>query len=37
MEFRLSAETAVAARDAKAVCIFVNDRANRAALESCAR
>ena len=33
MEFRLSAETAVAAKGAKAVCIFVNDHANRAALE----
>lgn len=33
MEFRLSAETAVAAKDARAVCIFVNDRADRAALE----
>jgi D-lactate dehydrogenase len=33
MDFRLSAETAVAAKDAKAVCIFVNDHADRAALE----
>jgi D-lactate dehydrogenase len=33
MEFRLSAETAVAARDAKAVCVFVNDHADRAALK----
>lgn len=33
MELRLSAETAVAAKDARAVCIFVNDRADRAALE----
>ena len=33
MDFRLSAETAVAAKGAKAVCIFVNDRADRAALE----
>ena len=32
MEFRLSPETAVAAKDARAVCIFVNDRADRAAL-----
>ena len=32
-EFRLSAETAVAAKGARAVCIFVNDHANRAALE----
>jgi D-lactate dehydrogenase len=33
MEFRLSAETAVAAKGARAVCIFVNDHANRDALE----
>ena len=33
LEFRLSSETAVAAKDARAVCIFVNDRADRAALE----
>jgi D-lactate dehydrogenase len=33
MDFRLSAETAVAAKDARAVCVFVNDRADRAALE----
>jgi D-lactate dehydrogenase len=33
MDFRLSAETAVAAKGARAVCIFVNDRADRAALE----
>lgn len=33
MEFRLSAETAVAAKKARAVCIFVNDRADRVALE----
>jgi D-lactate dehydrogenase len=35
-EFRLNAETAVAAQGAKAVCIFVNDRADRAALEALA-
>ena len=28
-EFRLSADTAVAANGAQAVCIFVNDRADR--------
>ena len=33
-EFRLSAETAFAAQDAKAVCIFVNDHADRSALEA---
>src|SRR5215475_14631925 len=33
-EFRLNAETAVAAQGAKAVCIFVNDRADRPALEA---
>jgi D-lactate dehydrogenase len=33
MDFRLSAETAVAAKDARAVCIFVNDRADRVALK----
>jgi D-lactate dehydrogenase len=32
-EFRLSAETASAARGAEAVCIFVNDHADRACLE----
>jgi D-lactate dehydrogenase len=31
--FRLDAETANAARGAKAICIFVNDKANRPALE----
>jgi D-lactate dehydrogenase len=31
--FRLDADTASAARGAKAVCIFVNDKADRAALE----
>ena len=33
MEFRLSAETAVAANGTRAVCIFVNDHADRTALE----
>src|SRR5262249_45501218 len=33
-EFRLNSETAVAAQGAKAVCIFVNDRADRPALEA---
>jgi D-lactate dehydrogenase len=32
-EFRLSAETAPAAKGAQAVCIFVNDQADRACLE----
>ena len=32
-EYRLSADTAVAAKNARAVCIFVNDHADRAALE----
>lgn len=32
-EFRLSAETAHAAKGSKAVCIFVNDHADRACLE----
>jgi len=32
-EYRLNADTAVAAKNARAVCIFVNDRADRAALE----
>jgi D-lactate dehydrogenase len=32
-EFRLSAETAAAAEGAQAVCIFVNDHADRACLE----
>lgn len=35
-EFRLSAETAPAANGAKAVCIFVNDHADRACLEALA-
>lgn len=33
-EFRLSTETASAAKGARAVCIFVNDRADRACLEA---
>jgi D-lactate dehydrogenase len=33
MEFRLRPETAVAAQGAQAVCIFVNDHADRAALQ----
>ncbi|HJZ66511.1 MAG TPA: 2-hydroxyacid dehydrogenase [Blastocatellia bacterium] len=33
LESRLSAETAPAARGAQAICVFVNDRANRPALE----
>jgi len=32
-EFRLSAETATAAKGAQAVCVFVNDQADRACLE----
>ena len=32
-EFRLSAETAPAAKGAQAVCVFVNDQADRACLE----
>lgn len=35
-EFRLSVETASAAKGAGAVCIFVNDRADRACLEALA-
>ena len=35
-DFRLSAETALAAKGAQAVCIFVNDHADRACLESLA-
>src|SRR4051812_24982267 len=37
MECRLSADTAVAAQGARAVCIFVNDRADRACLEALAK
>ena len=33
MEWRLSPETAIAAKDAQTVCIFVNDHADRACLE----
>jgi D-lactate dehydrogenase len=36
MDWRLSAETAAAAQGARAVCIFVNDRADRACLEALA-
>ena len=36
-EFRLSAETAPAAKSAQAVCIFVNAQADRAWLEILAR
>ena len=36
LEFRLSAETAVAANGAQAVCIFVNDRADRPCIEALA-
>lgn len=35
-EFRLSEETALAAKGAEAVCIFVNDHADRACLEALA-
>src|SRR5262245_28031621 len=34
MECRLSAETASAARGAKSICIFVNDRADRPCLKA---
>ena len=33
MEWRLSRETAIAAKEAQTVCIFVNDHADRACLE----
>ena len=36
VDWRLSAETASAAQGARAVCIFVNDRADRACLEALA-
>lgn len=36
-DFRLSAETAPAARGAQAVCLFVNDKGDRACLEVLAR
>lgn len=35
-DFRLSVETALAAKGAQAVCIFVNDHADRACLEALA-
>src|SRR5207249_1639872 len=34
MDWPLSAETAVSAKGARAICIFVNDRADRACLEA---
>jgi D-lactate dehydrogenase len=37
MDFRLSAETAVAAQGAQAVCTFVNDRLDRPCLEALAK
>jgi D-lactate dehydrogenase len=37
MDWRLSAETAAAANGARAVCIFVNDHADRACLETLAK
>jgi D-lactate dehydrogenase len=37
VDWRLSAETAAAANGARAVCIFVNDRADRACLEALAK
>jgi D-lactate dehydrogenase len=37
MDWRLSAETAAAANGARAVCIFVNDRADRACLKALAK
>jgi D-lactate dehydrogenase len=36
MDWRLSSETAAAAQGARAICIFVNDRADRACLEALA-
>src|SRR5206468_6311115 len=36
VDWRLSAETAVSAQGARAICIFVNDRADRACLEALA-
>src|SRR6202035_3980185 len=36
MDWRLSAETAASAEGARAVCIFVNDRGDRACLEALA-
>ncbi len=35
-EFRLSSETALAAKGARAVCVFVNDRVDRACLDALA-
>ncbi len=37
LDFRLSRETAAAARGARAVCVFVNDRVDRPCLETLAR
>src|SRR5262244_363119 len=37
LEFRLTPDTASAARDARAVCVFVNDQLDRACLEVLAR
>jgi D-lactate dehydrogenase len=37
MDFRLSAETAVAAQGAQAVCTFVNDRVDRSCLKALAK
>jgi len=37
LEFRLSTETAEAARGAQAVCVFVNDRVDRPCLQTLAR
>src|SRR5262245_48762469 len=37
LEFRLSQDTASAAKDARAVCVFVNDQVNRPCLELLAR
>src|SRR5438034_6580319 len=36
MDWRLSAETSASAKGARAICIFVNDRADRACLEALA-
>src|SRR5215831_8564103 len=37
LEFRLTQETAPAAKNARAVCVFVNDQVNRPCLEQLAR
>src|SRR5262245_8809737 len=37
LEFRLTKDTASAAKDARAVCVFVNDQLNRSCLELLAR